>query len=196
MKRIRIDGDAQFVSATRSIRQDLDFIVHIRNKGVGHLDWNLMERAAQWIPELFHVNSHENDDCLTFLSYKAVLESTINSYLNEEGKQKTFGTEIDFYYPSNAEKFFGFLSDIVKRSIAWLENAREIIRSEIDLHSDDKVKEMGAVAGKTNFNLKEESDFTFSEEEMKERVASAIEKMREMEVEKKVIEALESKGLQ
>ncbi|WP_120495258.1 hypothetical protein [Kiloniella sp. EL199] len=195
IKRIRIDGDTQFTSKTRSIKQDLNFIVHIRNKGVGHLDRPLMERAAQWVPELFHENTHENDNSLTLLSYKAMLESTINSYLNEEGQQKVFGTEIDFFYPPDAEIFFEFLSDIVKRSITWLEYAREIIRSEIDLHSDDKIQEMGAISGKTNFNLKVESDFTFSEEEMVESIMSAIDKMRKLGVEAKVIEFLESKVL-
>lgn len=196
MNRIRIDGEAQFVSDAKSLRRDLDFIVHIRNKGVGHLDRVLLERAAQWIPEIFHVNSHENDDYLTFLSYKAVLESTINSYLNEDDEQKIFKTEIDFLYPPNSEQFFGFLSDIVKRSITWLENAREIVRSGIELHSDEQVKEMGAIAGQTNFNLKDESSFTFSEEEMKKCIASAIEKLREIGAEEKVIHFLENKILE
>jgi len=196
MNRIRVDGEAQFVSNTRSLRRDLDFIAHIRNKGVGHLDRVLLERAAQWIPELFHVSSHKNDDYLTFFSYKAVLESTINSYLNEDGEQKVFNTEIDFLYPPNAEQFFSFLSDIVKRSITWLENAREIIKSEIDLHSDVQIKEMGAIAGQTNFNLKEESCFAFSEEEMKKRIATAIKKMREMGTEEKIIQFLENKALE
>lgn len=195
MNIIRIDGEDQFVSDTRSLRRDLDFIVHIRNKGVGHLDRALLERAAQWTPEIFHVNSHGNDDYLNFLSYKAVLESTINSYLNEDGEQKVFKTEIDFLYPPNAEQFFEFLSNIVKRSIAWLENARDIIRSEIELHSDDEVKEMAAIAGQTNFNLKGESDLTFSEEEMKKRISSAIEEIREIGAEEKVIQFLEDKVL-
>lgn len=191
MNIIRINGEAQFSSETRSLRRDLDFIVHIRNKGVGHLDRTLLERAAQWTPELFHVNSHGNNDYLTFLSYKAVLESTINSYLNENGEQKVFKTEIDFLYPPNANQFFGFLSDIVKRSIVWLENAREIIRSEINLHSDDKNKEMGVIAGQTNFNLKEESDFAFREEDVNKYIASMIEEMRENGTEEEIIAFLE-----
>lgn len=193
MNRIKIDGGEEFLSETRSLRRELDFIVHIRNKGVGHLDRVLLERAAQWTPEMFLISAHENDDYLAFLSYKAVLESTINSYLSEEGEQKVFKTEIDFLYPPNADLFFAFLSGIVKRSIAWLENAREIVRSEIDLHSDDKAMEMGGIAGKTNFNLKEGSDVTFNEEEMKKAVASAVEKMREMGAEEKIVDFLNSK---
>ena len=74
MNRIRIEGDEDFVSQTRSLRRELEFIVHIRNKGVGHLDRSLLERAAQWTPEIFLSSSKEKDDYLIFLSYKAVLE--------------------------------------------------------------------------------------------------------------------------
>jgi len=192
MNRIKINGGEQFVAKTRALRKDLDFIVHIRNKGAGHLDRTLLERAAQWTPELFNEISQDNDDYLIFLSYKAVLESTINSYLNEEGEQKVFNTEIDFLYPPNAEQFFNFLSSIVKRSIMWVEAARNIVKSEIKFHSSDMIKEMGAIAGKTSFDLKGDSDFTFSEEAAKEQEALAIEKMREMGTDEKIIGFLEN----
>lgn len=195
MNRIRIDGDAQFTLDTRMLRRDLDFIAHIRNKGVGHLDKVLLERAAQWIPQLFHVNSHENDDYLTFLSYQAILESTINSYLNEDGEQKVFKTEIDILYPPNSKQLFEFLSDIIKRSMSWLERARKIIRSEIEWHSNDKIEEMAFIAAKTNFNLKEESDFTFNEDEMKKGISLAIAKMREISTEENIIQFMENKML-
>ncbi|WP_322527345.1 hypothetical protein [Chromohalobacter canadensis] len=61
------------------------------------------------------------------------------------------------------------------------------------MHSDDKAMEMGGIAGKTNFNLKEGSDVTFNEEEMKKAVASAVEKMREMGAEEKIVDFLNSK---
>ncbi|WP_156480547.1 hypothetical protein [Aquipseudomonas alcaligenes] len=191
--RIPIRDDAEFALETKSLRRDLDFIVHIRNKGVGHLDKTLLERAAQWTPELFHTESHRDNDYLTFLSYKSVLESTINSYLNEDGEQKLFRTEIDFLYPPNATQFFNFLSDIVKRSTAWLENAREIIKSELKLHSDDKLKEMGAIAAQTNFDLKSESSFEFNADEVNERLISTIDAMRAMGAKEELIAFIEKK---
>ncbi|WP_026193548.1 hypothetical protein WKI13_02150 [Teredinibacter turnerae] len=193
MNRIRIDAGDQFVADAKSLRRDLDFIAHIRNKGVGHLDKTLLERAAQWIPEIFHIKTQDSDEQIAFLSYKAILEAAINSYLNEDGEQKIFKTEIDFLYPPDAQLFFEFLSDIVKRSIDWLENARKIIKSEIEFHSDDKIKELGIIAGQTNFNLKDDSDFLFSDEALQETLISAIEKMREIGVEEETIQFLESK---
>ncbi|MEH6633808.1 MAG: hypothetical protein V7776_23710, partial [Halopseudomonas aestusnigri] len=68
MNRIRVDGEEQFTSKTRVLRRELEFIVHIRNKGVGHLDRALLERAAQWTPSLFHERSRDNDDYLVLLS--------------------------------------------------------------------------------------------------------------------------------
>lgn len=191
MKRVRIDGNEDFIKETRILRRELEFIVHIRNKGVGHLDSTLLERAAQWIPEIFYKNTQENEGYITFHSYKAVMESTINSYLNEEGQQKVFKTEIDFNYPPDANQFFEFLSAIVYRSMKWLEIARKIVKSEINFHSDEQIKEMGAIAGQTNFDLKDESSFIFSEGEMKKRIDIAIEKLQEIGTDDKVIELLE-----
>lgn len=190
ISRIRVSGDLQFTTETRKIRRELDFIAHIRNKGVGHLDSALLERAAQWTPELFYEHSHANPDYLNFLSYKSVLESTINSYINEEGEQKVFNTEIDFLYPPDAKHFFTFLSDIVKRSIAWIESALEVIKPEITLHSHDKIKEIGVIAGQTNFNLKSESEFRYSDRETNEMIESMIGTLREMGVSEEIITRL------
>ncbi|MFW3616866.1 hypothetical protein [Billgrantia antri] len=53
MKRIRLVGGESFVARSRKLRKELDFIAHVRNKGVGHLDRGLLERAAQWMPQIF-----------------------------------------------------------------------------------------------------------------------------------------------
>lgn len=193
INRIRIDSSRQFIKETRALKRELEFIVHIRNKGVGHLDKTLLERAAQWIPEIFYEDTQDNNEYVNFYSYKAVMESTINSYLNEEGQQKVFKTEIDFTYPPDAKQFFSFLSDIVNRSILWLESARKIVKSDINFHSNEQIKELSAIAGQTNFNLKDESTFVFTEEEMRIRFNAAIEKMQEIGADEKIIEFLEKK---
>lgn len=165
--RIRIDGDAQFTLDTRMLRRDLDFIAHIRNKGVGHLDKVLLERAAQWIPQLFHVNSHENDDYLTFFIHLPSCIKFYDQFLLKRGWRAEGINKDRHHHPPNSKQLFEFLSDIIKRSMSWLERARKIIRSEIEWRSNDKIEEMAFIAAKTNFNLKEESDFTFNEDEMK-----------------------------
>lgn len=46
MNRIRLSGDDLFLAESRALRKELDFIAYIRNKGVGYLDRDLLERAA------------------------------------------------------------------------------------------------------------------------------------------------------
>lgn len=164
MNRIRLSGDDSFVAESRALRKELDFIAHIRNKGVGHLDRDLLERAAQWMPQIFAKDSQEKDEYIAFECYRAVLETAINSYLNEDGDQKVFDTEIDFLYPPNQKQFYYFLGSIIENAINWLSRAREMVKSEIKFHSVDMTQELGAIAGQTNFNLKEDSKFYYNEE--------------------------------
>jgi hypothetical protein len=191
MNRIRVNGDNDFLSKGRVLKKQLDFITHIRNKGVGHLDKNLLERGAQWIPQIFHEQSKDNHEFIIFECYRAVMESAINSYLNEEDKQKVFDTEIDFMYPPDVELFFDFLSKIVKDSISWLCEAINIIKSEIFFHTNEDVQELGVVAGKTNFNLNEHSEFNYSEEEARNKLIEAAKKMRETGADEKTMKFFE-----
>ncbi|MGP9417308.1 hypothetical protein ACT3R4_18175 [Halomonas sp. AOP7-E1-9] len=187
MNRIRLSGDESFIAKSRALRKELDFIAHIRNKGVGHLDRDLLERAAQWMPQIFAEDSQEKDEYIAFECYRTVLESAINSYLNEDGGQKVFETEIDFLYPPNQQQFYDFLGRIIEDAINWLSIAREMVKSEIQFHSADMTQELGAIAGQTNFNLKEGSKFTYSEEQTKEALAALPEKLREIGTDEKVI---------
>lgn len=66
MKRLRLVGSESFVARSRKLRKELDFIAHVRNKGVGHLDRGLLERAAQWMPQIFSEESQNNDEFITF----------------------------------------------------------------------------------------------------------------------------------
>lgn len=187
MNRIRLSGDDSFVAESRALRKELDFIAHIRNKGVGHLDRDLLERAAQWMPQIFAKDSQEKDEYIVFECYRAVLESAINSYLNEDGDQKVFDTDIDFLYSPNQKQFYYFLGRIIENAINWLSRAREMVKSEIQFHSVDMMQELGVIAGQTKFNLKEDSTFYYNEEKTKETLAAFPEKLREIGADEKVV---------
>ena len=85
---MRLNGSEQFRAKTRSLRKKLGFINHVKNKAVGHLDKALLERAAHWSPQLFYQNAKGNEKYRVFESYRAVLESSINSFLSDEGRQQ------------------------------------------------------------------------------------------------------------
>jgi hypothetical protein len=195
MNRIRLVGDESFLAKSRALRKELNFIAHIRNKGVGHLDRDLLERAAQWMPQIFSEESLDKDEFITFECYRAILEAAINSYLNEDGGQKVFDTEIDFLYPPNQKQFYDFLGRIIADAINWLEIAQTMVKSEISFHSVDMAQELGAIAGQTNFNLKESSEFSYGENKTKERLSSFPEKMREIGADEKVIQFFEEQFL-
>ncbi|MDV6345032.1 hypothetical protein [Nitrosomonas sp. Is37] len=193
---VQVDWDREFISKTRALRRELEFIGHVRNKGVGHLDKELLERAAQWMPQIFYESSKDNEEYITFECYRAVLEASINSYLNELGEQKIFSSDIDLLYPPNAKRFFEFLSRTVNDSISWLSEAREKVKSKIDFHSRDQIKELGAIAGQTSFDLKGESNLDFSEEETKERLVLALDKLRGIGAEEKVIDFIKKEFME
>lgn len=192
---IQVDLGPDFISRTRKLRKELEFVGHVRNKGVGHLDKKLLERAAQWMPQIFYESSKENDDYIIFECYRAVLETSINSHINSEGEQKVFSTDIDLLYPENGQRFFAYLSFLVNESISWLSEAKESVKSQIDFHTEENITELSSVAGQTNFDLKSESSSEFSEDETRQRLLSAIEKLEEIGAEQRIIDFVKKEFL-
>jgi hypothetical protein len=192
INRIRINSINDFVLKTRKLRKELEFISHIRNKGAGHIDNEMLERAVQWHPHIFNESTKENDDYLSFECYRAVIESGINSYICKEGIQKVFETEVDLLYPPDAKQFYDFLGNLISNSIDWIYEALEIIKSEINFHSNEQVIEYAAIAAKTSFNLKEESPLEFDALETENKLKEAIEQIKNMDgTDPKVIEFME-----
>lgn len=193
LKQGGVRGDAEFQSHTRKLRKKLGFINHVRNKSAGHIDFVLSERAVQWMPQLFMESSRENSEYRIFESYRALLEASINSFLTEDGHQKVFGHEIDLVYPPDRKEFYEFLEGVATESIAWLRHAVQVVESGIIFHTQESVEELGAIAGKTNFDLKNDSELEYSPEEKEPVIRNAIEKLREIGADEQVIRYLESK---
>ena len=173
--RIQNIGDEDFVAKTRKLKRDLIFANHFRNRGIGQLNDTLLKRAVQWSPQIFHESSRDNVVFQVIEAQRTIIESCINSFIDNDGVQKIFGTEIDLMYPPDAKQFFTYLSEIVNGAIGWLSEGASILINSIDHHSDAEIQELAAIAGQTNFDLKAESDLSISAEEMKERFSNAIE---------------------
>ena len=195
INKIRIKGDSDFVSKTRKLRKDLEFISHIRNKGAGHIDQEILERAVQWHPHIFRDATRENDDYLTYECYRAVIESGINSYICKDGVQKVFETEIDLLYPPNAKQFYGFLAELISISIEWIHETLDILKSEIVYHTEEQVVEYAAIAAKTSFNLKGDSPLEFDALEAENKIKETIEAIKNMGADSKIIEFMEQNML-
>ena len=180
--RTRVEADRSFFQETRILRKTLSFANHFRNRAIGHLDEALLERAAQWSPEIFLASAENDAAYQTLMAQRSIIESSINSFLDQTGRQKTFGTEIDLFYPPDAKQFFSYLSDVVNMGIRWLSGATSILRQSIHHHEEGEMRELGAIAGQTNFSLGEESDLTFCPEDLRDKETEVLQAMEAMNV--------------
>ncbi|MDZ5738053.1 hypothetical protein [Pseudomonas asiatica] len=161
---LRSNSSAELRENTKRIHKRVDFIDHVRNRSAGHFDTKVTERAVQWIPEIFH-----EKDCAAidvYLCHKALLESSINSFLGPSGSQKLFDHEIDILYPPDREVFFKFLIELIGDSIEWVKEVISHLDNLIAKYDSTLVPEMSVVAGQTNFNLAEESSFDYCPEKL------------------------------
>jgi len=192
MSKTNLEGNQDYIEKSRNLRKRLSFINHFRNKAVGHLDDLLLERAAQWAPALFSVEVKDNEKYQIMESQRVIVESAVNSFLNEEGTQKVFNTEIDLMYPPDFEKFYDYLWNTVTDSISWLSDSLSIVSSQIRYHSEDEIKEMSSIAGQTEFELSKESEFEYSETKLKKAFQNAVQKLDEMGTKKEIIDYIKN----
>lgn len=191
--KLKIKSVKEHIAKTRSLRKKLEFANHFRNKGIGHLDTTLLNRAVQWETFIFLENDKENELLILANSHKAVIESCINSYLNSEGTQKEFGHEIDLAYPGDNQEFYSYLELLVREAVEWLQSSRQILHSQIKFHTKDEVFELAAVAGATNFNLKGDSDLNYCEDYSKKIISKGLEKIAGHDVKQVDIDVLKKK---
>jgi len=198
LKRTRFNGTELFTNKTKALRKELDFINHMRNKSAGHLDPLLTERAAQWMPQIFSTVNSDNErykEFRIFEAYRAVIESSINSYVSGEGRRKVFDHEIDLVYPPDQKEFYDFLHKKIHGSLEWLALAVEIIESAGIFDGQHSTAELACIAGQTNFDLKGASDFSYSEDKLRDAISSEIGRAAELSEDERanLIERLKSK---
>lgn len=180
------------VKFSRNLKKKLAFANHFRNRAVGHLNETLLERAVQWSPQIFSSASKENLKFKIAEAHRVIIEACTNSFINHEGIQKVFNTEIDLMYPPDAELFFTHLQELVTESLEWLTISAESTLSSIQHHDENEIKELAAIAAKTNFNLKEESQYSYPQEVQKVQIQKVIKELEKRGTEKKIIEFIKS----
>lgn len=146
-------GNKDLSDKMKELRKRLHFMNHLRNKCSGHLDSEVLDKAIQWEPSLFNKDIIFSDTHIYYI-YKALLESAINSYCNENGVQKYFLTEIDLFYPPNWESFLNFMSESEVTSIDFLNDIKKIIVSQIKpTETMEDLLKQAMIASKTDFRL-------------------------------------------
>jgi len=175
--KLRIRDVLDHTKRTKSLRKNLELANHFRNKGIGHLDTELLKRAVQWNPLMFVKEEKDTTELRLADVHKAVIESCINSYIDKNGVQKQFGHEIDLFYPENAEEFYDYLKSLVIESLEWISLSKEVLSSKIKYHSTEELFELACVAGATSFDLKGNTDLSFCEVTSKNNILEALKKL-------------------
>ena len=191
--KIRVKDQPEHTNKTRSLRRELDFANHVRNKGIGHLDSALLKRAVQWNPLMFVEVDKQPKELRLADVHRAVIESCINSYIDSDGIQKVFGHEIDLAYPNDANDFYGYLKKLVDDSLDWISDSIAILHSNIEFHTQDDIQELASVAATTDFNLKAEQVLHYSEEESKVKISRGLDVLRDEGISDEVISKLKKK---
>lgn len=96
-------------------------------------------------------------------------------------------------YPADFKLFFTYLQELIIESLEWLTISSNHILQSIEHHDETKIKELAAVAAKTNFNLKEESEYNYPKEKQEKQLLMVLEELEKMNTEKEVIDFLKSR---
>lgn len=113
----------------KKLKKDLDFVNHLRNKVGAHLSDEALDKMIQWNPDIYADGARTNTIAQKYQIYRAMMEVAINSYLDVNGQQRQFGTEIDIEL--EAKVFYTYLLNTVNSAIHFLEEIQNIIRPNI-----------------------------------------------------------------
>ena len=128
----------------KRLKKDLDFVNHLRNKVGAHLSDEALDKMIQWNPDIYADGARTNTVVQEYQIYRAMMDVAINSYLDEKGQQKQFGTEINIELESKV--FYTYLLSTVNLAIHFLEEIQNIISpnikyiklSESTLHKEER----------------------------------------------------------
>jgi hypothetical protein len=93
---------------------------------------------------------------------QTVIEAVINSYLDEDVNEMVFEHEVDISYPPDSDEFSEYLWSLVTELTGWIDLALSILSSEIKYHNHKAPRYISNIAGKTDFDLKVLSEFSYN----------------------------------
>lgn len=99
---------------------EYEFAKYIRNKFVGHIKIDLLTKAIEWKPELRYLLHETNDPKVMFLYNIWILETTINSFVDSNGKHRVFDSDTGLIYPPDYQRFINFINETIKSAIEYL----------------------------------------------------------------------------
>lgn len=142
----------------KEFKKECEFAKYLRNKFVGHLKKELVNKALEWNPEIRMLLDGMGDPKCASAVNLLILETAINTYVDSDQNHKIFSSETDLNYPSDNVRFLKFLTLIIRSSIAYLEKYTSIRQLELQAELDksktiEGMLELGKTAGETEFEF-------------------------------------------
>lgn len=110
-------------------RRQFEFAKYVRNILVGHTNPALVAKAVEWKPELRTLLLVE-DPGASLLVNLGLLETAINTYVDDAEKHLLFDGDTDLGYPPDWTRFLMFLTEIVRGGLSFLTTLITAVRSE------------------------------------------------------------------
>ena len=132
--------------------KEYSFAKYLRNKFVGHIKHELIEKAIEWKPELRYSLKEAGDPKMMFFFNMFVLETAINTYVNQDGSHKIFDSETDLVYKPDLNRFLNYLSFMATSAIGYLNELEAVLGRGIDMLGFSEMdREHWLAAGDTTF---------------------------------------------
>ncbi len=136
----------------KQAKKEFEFAKYIRNKYVGHIKDELIVKSIEWRPELKYFYSKDKDSNMGYIYNLFILETIINTYVDNNGKHRIFDTDTDLTYPENMTRFLDYLYFTVQTGIKFLTEVTNTLESKINLIAiTDADKDDWIKAGQTDF---------------------------------------------
>jgi hypothetical protein len=144
----------ELATTYKSYEKQFEFAKYLRNKLVGHTEDRLLDKAIEWRPELLYLIG-KDDEAATYIINLFILETAINTYVDQNGKHKVLDSETDLVIPDDRAKFLICLTDIVRGGIDFLAKLIVTARIHITEPPDNFEHKMilAMKAGKTEFKF-------------------------------------------
>ena len=98
-----------------------------------HIKYELLIKAIEWKPELkYMLRTIDKSECI-YLCNIYVLETAINTFINQDGSHKIFESETDLNYPPDFNRFLIFLTHVVKQAIEYLDSLSNVLEKNVEI---------------------------------------------------------------
>jgi hypothetical protein len=147
-------ANPELSAAFRAHQNVYEFAKYVRNQMIGHVSPDLIDKAIEWKPEL-HWLLQDSHDKANILINLYVLETALNTYVDEDEKHLVFEGDTDLSYPPDWQRFLGWLTSLTREGIAFLKAVVKAAQASLPLppsQNSPEALKLFTSAGATKFS--------------------------------------------